>query len=125
MLERRVAINGLLKVLRSRLLDRIQCTKEAADTRQLINIDELIASPWIGLHYRYEFLLHHSHQLLEQQPRVRCRSSDMPETKEIPATHLPSVSFLRFLTWVTRSRIKYKTISYGADLTALAAARTA
>jgi hypothetical protein len=28
-------------------------------------IDELAASPWVGLHYRHEFLLHYKHELLE------------------------------------------------------------
>lgn len=28
-------------------------------------IDDLSASPWTGLHYRYEFLLHYKHELLE------------------------------------------------------------
>jgi hypothetical protein len=30
------------------------------------DMDELIASPWLGLHYRHEFLLHHRHELLER-----------------------------------------------------------
>jgi hypothetical protein len=34
--------------------------------RQPLGIDELAASPWIGLHYRHEFLLHYKHELLEQ-----------------------------------------------------------
>lgn len=28
-------------------------------------IDDLSASPWAGLHYRHEFLLHYQHELLE------------------------------------------------------------
>lgn len=34
-----------------------------------VDIDEIVASPWIGLHYRHEFLLHHRHELLESDPR--------------------------------------------------------
>jgi hypothetical protein len=34
--------------------------------QQVVNIDELSTSPWIGLHYRHEFLLHYRHELLEQ-----------------------------------------------------------
>jgi hypothetical protein len=30
------------------------------------DIDAFDASPWIGLHYRYESLLHYSHELLER-----------------------------------------------------------
>lgn len=30
------------------------------------DIDELNASPWLGLHYTHEFLLHHRHELLER-----------------------------------------------------------
>lgn len=30
-----------------------------------VDIDELVASPWTGLHHRHEFLLHHRHELLE------------------------------------------------------------
>ncbi|RNL54333.1 hypothetical protein D7003_11525 [Arthrobacter oryzae] len=41
--------------------------EEAPGPRQAINIDELFASPWIGLHYRHEYLLHHRHELLVQQ----------------------------------------------------------
>jgi hypothetical protein len=42
-------------------------TEEAPTPRSTTNIDELTASPWIGLHYRHEFLLHHRHELLVQQ----------------------------------------------------------
>ncbi|MGX1163418.1 hypothetical protein FBY31_4457 [Arthrobacter sp. SLBN-100] len=43
--------------------DAALCAEEAPP-RQTINIDELCASPWVGLHYRQEFLLHHRHELL-------------------------------------------------------------
>lgn len=39
---------------------------EAPSPRHDFGIDELIASPWIGLHYRHEFMLHHRHELLEE-----------------------------------------------------------
>lgn len=66
MLKRQVPPNSpALKLLLSRLRDRTHATDEAPDTRQLFNLDEFAVSPWIGLHYRYEFLLHHSHHLLE------------------------------------------------------------
>lgn len=85
MFRRRVPANSpALKVLRSHLIDRTHRTEEAPDTRQLFNIDELAASPWIGLHYRHEFLLHHSHQLLEQHELPPFRHA---KTKETPATH--------------------------------------
>lgn len=29
------------------------------------DIDDVIASPWIGLHHRHEFLLHYRHESLE------------------------------------------------------------
>lgn len=29
------------------------------------DIDEFNSSPWTGLHYRHEFMLHHRHELLE------------------------------------------------------------
>lgn len=38
--------------------------EEAPAPLQAINIDELIASPWIGLHYKHEFLVHYRHELL-------------------------------------------------------------
>lgn len=43
-----------------------------------LDIDAFMASPWIGLHYRHEFLLHHRHELLEQHSRERplVRGSD-------------------------------------------------
>jgi len=34
---------------------------------QAFGIDDYFASPWIGLHYRHEFLLHCNHELLEYQ----------------------------------------------------------
>ena len=38
---------------------------EAAPYAQAFGIDDYAASPWIGLHYRHEFLLHCNHELLE------------------------------------------------------------
>lgn len=70
MFRRRFPRNSTVKFLQSHSVNRAYCTEEAQETRQLFNIDELAASPWIGLHYRHEFLLHHSHLLLEQQPRM-------------------------------------------------------
>lgn len=37
-------------------------------------IDEIVASSWVGLHYRHEFLLHYKHELLEYQHAV-CRTN--------------------------------------------------
>lgn len=34
--------------------------------RQAITIDDLCASPGVGLHFRHEFLLQHWHELLVQ-----------------------------------------------------------
>lgn len=48
---------------------------EARKPHQIVNIDELCTSPWIGLHYRYEFMLHHRHELLEQHTST----GDAPE----------------------------------------------
>jgi hypothetical protein len=42
---------------------------EEAPSRQSFGIDDYFASPWIGLHYRHEFLLHCNHELLEHQNR--------------------------------------------------------
>ena len=42
------------------------CTEEAPAPRHVVNVDDLCASPWVGLHYRHEFLLHHGHELLVQ-----------------------------------------------------------
>jgi hypothetical protein len=38
--------------------------EEAQATLQAINNDEITASPWIGLHYKHEFLLHYRHEFL-------------------------------------------------------------
>jgi len=38
--------------------------EEAPTPLKAINIDELTESPWIGLHYKHEFLLHYRHELL-------------------------------------------------------------
>jgi hypothetical protein len=46
--------------------------REAHSPSQLsLEIDEITASPWIGLHYRHEFLLHHRHEMLETTPTQR------------------------------------------------------
>jgi hypothetical protein len=55
----------LLKTFRRYVPDRTPCAEEPPVPRQALNIDELTASPWIGLHYRHEFLLHYRHELLE------------------------------------------------------------
>lgn len=62
--------NPALKVLRSHLNDRTHCTEERQIPANFSTFDELAASPWLGLHYQHEFLLHHSHQLLKHQPRA-------------------------------------------------------
>lgn len=41
----------------------------------VVDIDEIVASPWIGLHYRHEFLLHHRHEYLEFEPKPEDRTS--------------------------------------------------
>lgn len=72
MLKRPVPPTSLaLKALRSRLRNPEQDTDNPPENRHLFNLDELAASPWIGLHYKHEFLLHHSHHLLEQLPLVQ------------------------------------------------------
>lgn len=43
----------------------VGATEESA-ARRTLNIDNFEASPWIGLPYRHEFLLHYRHELLEQ-----------------------------------------------------------
>lgn len=64
--RRRVTPSGLAQAaLRSLMPHRNVCAK--AVPLQSFSIDEYAASPWIGLHYRHEFLLHYRHELLEQQ----------------------------------------------------------
>lgn len=68
MRRRRAAPNNpVQKDLRSGKPDPAPCSEKAHPRRQAIDIDELSASPWIGLHYRHEFLLHHRHELLKQR----------------------------------------------------------
>lgn len=44
---------------------------------QDFDIDEFNSSPWTGLHYRHEFLLHHRHELLEwEQGLLGCDKVD-------------------------------------------------
>ncbi|MDR6688679.1 hypothetical protein J2Y41_004274 [Arthrobacter sp. 1088] len=46
-----------------------ECKHAVADNvkqKTFRGIDDLVASPWIGLYFRHEFALHHSHELLEQ-----------------------------------------------------------
>ncbi|MBT2547838.1 hypothetical protein [Arthrobacter sp. ISL-65] len=42
-------------------------TREDSAAREIPSIDAFGASPWVGLHYRHEFLLHHRHELLAHQ----------------------------------------------------------
>lgn len=40
---------------------------EEAPSAPAFGIDDYGAAPWIGMHYRHEFLLHCNHELLEYQ----------------------------------------------------------
>ena len=42
-------------------------TCEDSTAWEIPSIDAFGASPWVGLHYRHEFLLHHRHELLAHQ----------------------------------------------------------
>jgi hypothetical protein len=65
--KRQVPPNATFQTaLGSGVPDQTSCAEEAPAPRQVINIDDLAASPWIGLHPRHEFLLHHRHELLVQ-----------------------------------------------------------
>lgn len=52
---------------------RTACAEEVPAPRRASNIDELSASPWVGLHRRHEILFHHRHELLGHLPQD-CRS---------------------------------------------------
>jgi len=54
-------------VFRSPMTDRAISETEKLAPPKAINIDDFNASPWIGLHYRHEFLLHHRHESLEHR----------------------------------------------------------
>lgn len=67
----RVAHNGLTQTsVRSRVPGHSTYTEDAPAPVQDFGIDEYSASPWIGLHYKHEFLLHYRHELLEHQDRT-------------------------------------------------------
>jgi hypothetical protein len=66
MLRRRVRPNmPLRQPFKSGIPNLTLSAQEAPTPRHVLGIDELAASPWIGLHYRHEFLLHHRHESLE------------------------------------------------------------
>lgn len=66
--RRRVTHSGLTQTaFRSRGPGQNIFAEEAPTPLQDFGIDEYSASPWIGLHYRHEFLLHYRHELLEHQ----------------------------------------------------------
>lgn len=52
---------------------------EAAEVKTSLqlsaDIDDIIASPWIGLHYKHEFLLHYRHESLELANSTADRSN--------------------------------------------------
>jgi hypothetical protein len=65
--KRRVLHNDASqKALPPGLPEQASRAEKAPVPRQPINIDDLCVSPWVGLHYRHEFLLHHRHELLVQ-----------------------------------------------------------
>ena len=47
--------------------DRVRHQDEASHAP--LDIDDLCTSPWVGMHYRHEFLLHYRHELLEQNQK--------------------------------------------------------
>lgn len=49
------------------LVPTIVPAEEKSNHRLPLFIDDICASPWIGLHYRHEFLLHLRHELLVQR----------------------------------------------------------
>lgn len=66
--KRRILRNGLAhKVLQSCAPDRDAYAEDELAPRNAFDIDELTASPWIGLHFRHEFMLHYRHELLGQR----------------------------------------------------------
>lgn len=63
--RRRVPLDGTPpSAFRSDAPDWTTRAEEAPAPLQAINIDEFTESPWIGLHYKHEFLLHYRHELL-------------------------------------------------------------
>lgn len=50
--------------------------ESSASLDMVVDIDQIVASPWIGLHYRHEFLLHHRHESLESDPRHSTGNSE-------------------------------------------------
>jgi hypothetical protein len=69
--SRQIRRDGMIRTtLRSWLPRLIPDAEEAAAPQQVINLDALHASPWVGLHYRHEFLLHYQHERLVQHLRV-------------------------------------------------------
>ena len=54
-----------------------------------LDIDEIVASPWIGLHYRHEFLLHHRHELLEPVPDKRAGYPESTTLADVAARPKP------------------------------------
>ncbi len=63
----RPAPNGhVQEASQSEMLARGPCADEARVHQDAFNIDELAASPWMGLHYRHEFLIHYLNELLEK-----------------------------------------------------------
>jgi hypothetical protein len=62
------AHNGLTQpAFRSRVPRQNFYAEEAPVPVLDFGIDEYSASPWIGLHYKHEFLLHYRHELLDHE----------------------------------------------------------
>ena len=57
--------NTLPTAIRSSVAEAHHALETPAPPLQGADIDELIASPWIGLHYRHEFRLPHRHEPLD------------------------------------------------------------
>lgn len=48
----------------SRMRDQETTAEEVQAPLKSLDIDDFAASPWIGLHFRHEMLLHHRHELI-------------------------------------------------------------
>lgn len=57
--------NTLRTTIRSSVAEAHHAVETPAAPLPGADIDELIASPWIGLHYRHEFRLPHRHEPLD------------------------------------------------------------
>ena len=72
-------------VSRSPSKPSLEAATEKTSLQLAGDIDDVVASPWIGLHYKHELLLHYKHESLELTISTADRRRQAPTHLTPPA----------------------------------------